>query len=321
LFPSVWVLLVWFLALGWPYFRELRPATVTIAAAAIVCVASFTTYRRMASFREEPPATLQPVADRAGAIYSSAPAASQDGIVFESIGHERYELERWKAGIRDTYSFDGEAFHPSVAPSGGAVYFELVSDGRSRIMAFDPPTRGLSMLVSPDLEPTHPAISPDDRLLAFLGRGRIFIYSSGHVLGAVDVPGPVHDVSWFPDSARLAYSAGPLGESQIYSTDPPTGAPIPLTHGSGDHTEPAVSPDGRWLAFTLERGATRQVWIRPLDSGAERQITQGACNSYSPAWEPDSQGIILASDCELGLNLPSLYRWTFGKSTSQSTQK
>jgi len=320
-FPSVWILLAWFLAMGAPYFRELRPAVVTVASVAIVCIAAFSTYRRMASYRVEPPATLAPVAARAGAVYSASPAASKDGVVYESIGHERYELEHWNASSRDTYSFDGEAFHPAVAPLGGTIYFELVSGGHSRIMAFDPPTHGLSTLVAADLDPTRPAISPDERLLAFLSSARIFIYSSGRVLGAIEVPGPVHDVSWFPDSARLAYSAGPLGESQIYSTDPPTGAPIPLTHDSGDHTEPAVSPDGRWLAFTLERGATRQVWIRDLENGAARQITHGACNSYSPSWEPDSRSLILASDCELGLNLPALYRWTFDKSSSQSGLK
>ncbi|HMD50509.1 MAG TPA: glycosyltransferase 87 family protein [Bryobacteraceae bacterium] len=319
-FPSVWILLAWFLASGAPYFRELRPAVVAIASAAILCAATFTTYRRMASYGVEPPAILEPVAARAGAIYSASPAASKDGVVYESIAHERYELEHWNAGTRDTYSFDGEAFHPAVAPSGGSIYFELVSGGHSRIMAFDPPTRGLSTVVSSDLDPTHPAISPDERLLAFLAGGRILIHSGG-MLGAIDVPGPVHDLSWFPDSGRIAYSAGPLGESQLYSTDPPDGAPIALTHDSGDHTEPAVSPDGRWLAYTLERGATRQVWIREFASGSARQITWGACNSYSPTWEPDSRSLILASDCELGLNLPALYRWTFDKSGGQNGRK
>jgi Glycosyltransferase family 87/WD40-like Beta Propeller Repeat len=319
-FPSVWILLAWFLALGASYFRALRLPVVAAAGVAILCVSTYTTYRRMQSFRAEPPATLEPVAQRAGAVYASSPAVSQDGIIYESIGHERYELERWSAGSHEAFSFDGEAFHPSTAPSGGSIYFELVAGGHSRIVAYDPPTRALSTLVTQDVEPSHPAVSPDDRLLAFLSNGRILVYSSA-LLGAIDVPAPVHDLNWFPDSAHLVYSAGPPGASQIYSTNPQTGAPVQLTHDSGDHTEPAISPDGHWLAFTLERGGTRQVWIRDLTSGDSRQITRGACNSYAPAWEPGSGSLILASDCELGLSLPALYRWTFDKSTSQSVQK
>ena len=319
-FPSVWILLAWFVALGFRYFRDLRLPVVAAAAAAILCASAYTTYRRMQSFRVEPPATLEPVAQSSGAVYSASPAVSKAGVVYESIGHERYELERWNAGSHETFGFDGEAFHPSIAPSGGLIYFELVAGGQSRIVAYDPPTHALSTLTRPDVEPSHPAVSPDDRLLAFLSNGRIFIRSSA-MLGAIDVPGPVHDLNWFPDSAHIVYSAGPLGSSQIYSTNPPTGAPTQLTSDSGDHTEPAISPDGHWLAFTLERGGTRQVWIRDLAFGDSRQITRGACNSYSPAWEPDSHGLILTSDCELGLSLPALYRWTFGKSISQSNQK
>jgi len=307
-FPSVWLLLASYIALGAKYFRDLRPAMVAVAAVAILCVSGWSAYRRMQSFQEEPPATLQRVAARADAIYSASPAVSRDGVLYESIGHERYELEHWAAGTRETYTFDGEAFHPSVPLAGGAVYFELVAGGHSRLMSYQPDTKSLRMLVSQGFEPTHPAVSPDEDRLAFLAGERIAIYSGG-AFGAIDVLGPVHDVNWFPDSARLVYSAGPLASSQIYATQPPSAAPIQLTRDPGDHTEPAVSPDGHWLAHTLERGGTRQIWIHNLASGHAEQVTRGSCNSYSPAWEPDSQSLIFASDCERGLGLPALYRW------------
>ncbi len=319
-FPTVWILLACYLALGAKYFRELRPAVAAIAACAIFGVAGWSAYRRMQSFRSEPPAILERVAMRPGAIYSASPAVSRDGLVYESIGHERYELEYWTAGNRETFSFDGEAFHPSVPLAGGAVYFELVADGHSRIMRYDPETKSLQQVVSQGFEPTHPVVAPDEQLLAFLAGERIITYSNG-ALGVINVPGPVHDMNWFPDSAHIVYSAGPLGSSQIYATQPPSSAPIQLTRDSGDHAGPAISPDGRWLAYALDRSGTRQIWVRNFVSGQAEPVTHGGCNSYAPAWEPDSQSLIFASDCERGEGLPALYRWRLGSRFPQAQSR
>lgn len=66
--------------------------------------------------------------------------------------------------------------------------------------------------------------------------------------------------------------------------------------------------DGQWIAFEREQNATRQIWLRNVATGAERQLTGGNCNSESPAWELDSKAIVFASDCGRGIGLPALYR-------------
>jgi Glycosyltransferase family 87 len=66
--------------------------------------------------------------------------------------------------------------------------------------------------------------------------------------------------------------------------------------------------DGQWIAFEPERSGPRQIWLRNVATGAERQLTGGNCNSESPAWELDSKAIVFASDCGRGIGLPALYR-------------
>ena len=295
-FPTLWILLALYLILGIKYWRSLRPAIAVIAAAAILGVAALATHFRLDSYYREPPQKFERVMVNPKAMYSGSPAISASGIIYESIGPGRYLLQRWNQGTLTDFAFQGHAFHPSVRSAGGAIYFELVADGHSRIMRFDPATKALQPVVSPELEPTHPAISPDQGTLAFIARDRIVGAPS-----ALDSLTPVHDIAWFPTGRRLAYSAGPPGSSQIY-------APQALTHGAGDHTEPAISPDGTTLAFTLTRGGTRQVWLQNLASGEAKPLTEGNCNSYSPAWEPDSRALVFASDCERGLGLGTLYR-------------
>ncbi|MBZ5611448.1 MAG: glycosyltransferase 87 family protein [Acidobacteriia bacterium] len=306
-FPSVWILLGLYIALGIEYWRKLRPMITAVMALAILLASGVSANRRLASYRREPPQKFERIAVQPHAIYSASPAVSARGIVYESIGKGRYELVRWNHGNAEIFSFDGHAFHPSVAPGGRAIYFELVDDGLSRILRYDPSRKALETVTPPGLSATRPSVSPDEQRLAFIAADKIVLYSRG-AWSAVASPAPVHDVAWWPDSERLIYSAGPSGSSQIYAMSA-GGAPTQLTHGSGDHTDPAVSPDGRWLAYTVRRAGTQQIFVEELSSANAKQLTEGSCNNYSPAWEPDSSGLVFASDCERGLGLPALYRW------------
>jgi hypothetical protein len=305
-FPTIWILLALYITLGIPYWRNLRPSIAALAAVGVIGVAAFSSYRRMDSYHREPPQKFERVAFEKQAIYSASPTVSTDGMVYESIAENRYLLKQWKLGNIESLPFEGQAFHPTVAVNGGPIYFELVSDGHSRLMGYDPETKSLHQLVSSGFEPTRPSVSPKGDVMAFLARGRIAVYSFGS-LGAIDGPKPVHDVAWFPSGAKMVYSAGLSGSSQIFATLSAR-ENEQLTRDTGDHTEPAVSSDGTWLAYTLARGGTRQVWIQNLLTRKGTAITEGACNSFSPAWEPDSRALIFACDCQRGIGLPALYR-------------
>jgi Tol biopolymer transport system component len=75
-----------------------------------------------------------------------------------------------------------------------------------------------------------------------------------------------------------------------------------------DPSTSSISPNGKWLAFEDSRNGPSQIWVRDLATGEQSQLTGGHCNSMSPAWKLDSEGIIFASDCGRGWGLPSLYR-------------
>jgi len=82
---------------------------------------------------------------------------------------------------------------------------------------------------------------------------------------------------------------------------------------SRDWAHSVASPDGKWVAFEgVEDGPTR-IWLREVASGKERELTDGNCNSFAPAWELDSRSLIFASDCGRGFGLPALYRARVGE--------
>ena len=61
---------------------------------------------------------------------------------------------------------------------------------------------------------------------------------------------------------------------------------------------PAVSPDGRRLAFVLTAGGKDELWVRDLDSLAARALTGTDGASY-PFWSPDSRTIAFFADQKL----------------------
>ncbi len=73
----------------------------------------------------------------------------------------------------------------------------------------------------------------------------------------------------------------------------------PYDLGFGDLESPAVSPDGRWIAFAgRSANGSTGLWLRPLNAPASRALpgTEGA---EQPFWSPDSASIAFWADEEL----------------------
>lgn len=60
-----------------------------------------------------------------------------------------------------------------------------------------------------------------------------------------------------------------------------------FTRGERSATNPAFSPDGRWLSFTSSRSGTNQLWVMPVDGGEAEALTSGESGVSSYAWAPD----------------------------------
>jgi serine/threonine protein kinase len=71
-----------------------------------------------------------------------------------------------------------------------------------------------------------------------------------------------------------------------------------LTDFVGMEEFPALSPDGKAVAFTADISGTRQVWVRLLSGGAPLQVSHDEGDHRSPRWSPDSASVIYFSPSE-----------------------
>lgn len=160
-----------------------------------------------------------------------------------------------------------------------------------------------------------PAWSPDGRWIAFLrgeapGRSELILLpplgGTERRVGELHIGhsfvGPPF-LSWLPDSSALVIVDSPApGQTEaLFLISIETGEKRRLTTppaGDPDHN-PAVSPDGRTLAF--KRGATLcVVAVGPdFNAAAEPRALADGYQAVQPTWTPDGKEIVYSEDRRL----------------------
>jgi Tol biopolymer transport system component len=70
------------------------------------------------------------------------------------------------------------------------------------------------------------------------------------------------------------------------------GTPVPFISSPKPDDHPAVSPDGKRIAFVSERTGAREIWMCDADGSNSVQLTSlGTQNLGMPRWSPDGENI------------------------------
>ena len=73
-----------------------------------------------------------------------------------------------------------------------------------------------------------------------------------------------------------------------------------LTDVEGLKETPAISPDGKTVAYVAVVAGKRQVWIRLLAGGGPLQLTRDDAHHIHPRWAPDSSTLIYFTPAPAG---------------------
>jgi Tol biopolymer transport system component len=117
----------------------------------------------------------------------------------------------------------------------------------------------------------------------------------------------VLEVSFDPED-ELIFSARRSGQAPALFLTKPGASHVAQQSAPAPRRFPAVSPDGRWLAFSQREVGHWGLWVQDRQTHAARRLTDSDCNSTAPAWYPDSKHLVYATDCARGYGLTALSR-------------
>ena len=58
---------------------------------------------------------------------------------------------------------------------------------------------------------------------------------------------------------------------------------------------PAISPDGKMIAFASDRNGNWDIYIKPIEGGQARPVTNSPAQELHPSWSPDGQTIVCSA--------------------------
>jgi serine/threonine protein kinase/Tol biopolymer transport system component len=89
---------------------------------------------------------------------------------------------------------------------------------------------------------------------------------------------------------KIVFSSKEGGGEDIWVMNADGTGKRQLTSGSGINTNPAASPDGRFVVFTSTRGGAAHIWRMDVDGSNLKQLTSGSGENYADV-APDGSWI------------------------------
>ena len=86
-----------------------------------------------------------------------------------------------------------------------------------------------------------------------------------------------------------------VSEGDLFGADLGDGRAHRLTSHEGAESRPALSPDGRWIAFSAEYGGNPDVFVMPAQGGAPRQLTFHPDRDAVVGWTADGSSVLFRS--------------------------
>ncbi len=225
------------------------------------------------------------------------------------------------------------SMQPRFSPDGSEIAFTSDAGGGDNIWIMDADGANARQLTQEDFRLlNNPYWSPDGQYIAArkhfttsrsLGTGEIWIYhrNGGGGVAVVERPDEEHqkelgEPTFSPDGryiyfsldstpgSRFVYAQDSNGEVfEIRRHDLHTGETESFVSGAGGAIRPAPSPNGKQLAFVRRIRGKSALFVKDLESGAERPVFTGLDQDLQEVWAvhgtypnmdwmPDSRSIV-----------------------------
>jgi serine/threonine-protein kinase len=206
---------------------------------------------------------------------------------------------------------DRRNFHsPRFSPDGSRISIDFsTSSGRDVwILSL---TRGTMSRATFDTDGHDATWTPDGQRILYTSymKGGIFSTKPGGG-GSKDSLNSTNRIGytgeWLPDRKRLITSLtdvnGGSGSDIGIIENGGRGPVRPLIVDQYQTMYPAVSPDGKWLAFVSDHSGSQEVYVRPLEGDAD-DVQVSLTGATEPVWSRDGRELYYRGNSERGTDL------------------
>jgi Tol biopolymer transport system component/predicted Ser/Thr protein kinase len=193
---------------------------------------------------------------------------------------------------------------PRISPDGQRLALLQISGNDRGLFVFDWQRETMSPLAVNTQQPSYPTWSPDGKHIVFwfafgggASLGWIRADGAGEIQHLLDSKNHMTPYSFFPGGRRLAYteldpdSGADLWTLPLDVSDPEhpkPGKAEPFLRTPSNERNPAVSPDGRWIAYQSEESGKLEVYVRPFPGpGSKLQISRAG--GLLPIWSSNGR--------------------------------
>jgi TolB protein len=210
-----------------------------------------------------------------------------------------------------------------LSPDRSKVVFFSGRSGTAQIYVMNADGTDVKAITAGSGGDTSPRWSPDGTKIAFSRGGSIAVMNADgsdvQVLMQAQAATEAEPCragsfvgSWSPDGQRIVYysaiiRSGANNSFWVCTVGLDAAPPEILVSEPTDklHAEPYWSPDGRYIVFRDDRdgncgqgatGCNYDIYVKDLETGTETNITNDPALDIEPAWSPDGEWIIFASN-------------------------
>jgi len=194
-----------------------------------------------------------------------------------------------------------EAVRLSLSPDGSTVALREFAEGGYDIWLKRLDAGVRARLTFDAAHEKMPAFEPSGRSVTYLSDrdGNFDVWrratdGSGQPELLLDLEEDIQSIDWSPDGEWvLLWTA----EDDILAYRPGEGdEPTRLLAEAYDELDPAVSPDGRWIAYVSNQTGANQVYVRPFPNVADGLWQVSSLSARYPRWAHDRRELYFQDD-------------------------
>jgi len=250
--------------------------------------------------------------ENSDAIPSIVPVPGRNEfIACVELGADRFEIRSLDTAGNTIGKIALTSVHsvPRISPDGSRIAFTDKIDGNSDIFVV-PTTGGAPQNVSnhPNTD-MLPAWSPDGKRIAFSSnrgdnRAAFAIFTmnadGSDVRQLYYANSSAHSPTYSPDGRRIIFNddkiGGKIGNFELFSINGETGGDEQrLTFRRRYDVQPAISPDGKHIAFVSDFDGNNEIYVANIDGSARLRLTRDAAEDNFPVWSNDGQNIYFST--------------------------